>query len=80
MKTWTEMEAEIEPELRKAAQELDQMEAEEAAKAAEFEAKIKAAPAEAKAKLEAEQAKMHADYRSQARQAAARPGRGGSQA
>jgi hypothetical protein len=62
MKTWTEMEAELELDLRKWAQALDQMEAEEAAKNAEFEAKIKAASADAKAKLQAEQAKMHADF------------------
>ena len=34
MTTWTEMEAEIEPKLRKAAQDMDQMDAEEAAKEA----------------------------------------------
>ena len=62
MKTWTEMEAEIEPELRKAAQELDQMETEEAVTAAEFDAKIKAAAVEARAKLEAEKTKMHGNY------------------
>ena len=61
MKTWIEMEAEIEPELRKAAQALDQMEAEEAAMKAEFDAKIKAATLDVKAKLQAEQARMHAD-------------------
>ena len=54
MKTWTELEAEMEPELRKWAQDLDQMEAEEAAKEAEFDAKIKAAKGDAKAKLQAE--------------------------
>jgi hypothetical protein len=51
METWTELEAEIEPELRKAAQALDQMEAEEAARQAEYDARIKAVEAETEAKL-----------------------------
>ena len=52
METWTEWEAEIEPELRKWAQALDQIIAKEAAKQAEYDARIKAAEADAEAKLQ----------------------------
>jgi hypothetical protein len=62
MKTWTELEAELEPKLRKWAQDLDQMEAEEAAAQAAYDANIKAAVGDAKAKLQAEAAKMNADF------------------
>ncbi len=61
MTTWTEMEKQIEPELRELAQVLDAMDAEDAAADAEFDAKTKAAKADAQAKLQAQAAKMHAD-------------------
>jgi uncharacterized membrane protein len=61
MTTWTEMEKQIEPELRELAQVLDAMDAEDAAADAEFDAKMKAAKADAQAKLQAQAAKMHAD-------------------
>ncbi len=61
MTTWTEMEKQVELEMRAWAQALDEMEAEEAAYDAELDAKIKAAQPNAKAKLQAQAAKMHAD-------------------
>ena len=51
METWTELEAEIEPELRKWARALDQIIAKEAAKQAEYDARIRVAKADAEAKL-----------------------------
>ena len=52
METWTELEAEIEPELRKWAQALDQIIAKEAARQAEDDARIRAAKADAEANLQ----------------------------
>ena len=52
METWTELEAEIEPELLKWAQVLGQIIAKEALKEAEFDARVKAAKADAEAKLQ----------------------------
>lgn len=43
MTTWTEMEKQIEPQLRAFAQAMDEMDAQEAAAEAELDAKIKAA-------------------------------------
>ena len=51
METWTELEAELEPELRKWARALDQIIAKEAAKQAEYDARIRVAKADAEAKL-----------------------------
>ncbi len=52
METWTELEAEIELELRKWAQVLGLIIAKGAAKEAEFDARVKAAKADAEAKLQ----------------------------
>ncbi len=62
MATWTEMEKQIEPQLRAFAQSLDEMDAQEAAAEAEFNAKINAAAAEMAADIQAESDKMRADY------------------
>lgn len=60
MTTWTEMEKQVELEMRAWAQALDEMEAEEAAYDAELDAEFKAAQADRRAKLQAQKAKMHA--------------------
>ena len=52
METWTELEAEIEPELRKWAQALDQIIAKEATRQAEYDARIRAAKTDAEAKIQ----------------------------
>jgi hypothetical protein len=60
MTTWTEMEKEIELQLRACAQALDEMEAEDNAREAELQEKIKAAGANVRADLQAKAAKLDA--------------------
>ncbi len=62
MATWTEMESQIEPELRAWAQALDELDKEEAAAEAELDATIKAAQADEQAKLQAQSAKVHSNF------------------
>lgn len=62
MTTWTEMEKQIEPQLRAFAQAMDEMDAQEAAAEAELDAKIKAAKSDMRADLQARAAKKDADF------------------
>lgn len=62
MTTWTELEKEIEPQLRAIAQAMDEMDAQEAAAEAEFNAKINAAAAEMATDIQARSDKMLADF------------------
>ncbi|HEX9076704.1 MAG TPA: DUF1269 domain-containing protein [Anaerolineae bacterium] len=61
MKTWSEMEQQVETKLRAWAQALDKMEAEEDALDAELDARMKASEAKMKSNLKALTAEMHAD-------------------